>query len=69
VPFLLSLSGSEMETFRTPPRRSRGKKPRPEFQFIMIRFLPKAASFAIELDAVAGSGSRVLVFDDQRALS
>lgn len=35
----------------------------------MIRFVPKAEAFAIELDAAVGSGSRVLVFDDHRALN
>lgn len=35
----------------------------------MIRFVPKAEALAIELDAAARSGSRVLVFDDNRALN
>jgi hypothetical protein len=35
----------------------------------MIKFVPKAEAFALHLDEVAGSGSRVLVFDDGRALS
>jgi hypothetical protein len=34
----------------------------------MIRFVPKAETFAVELERAAASGSRVLVFDDQRAL-
>jgi hypothetical protein len=34
----------------------------------MIRFVPKAETFAVELESAANSGSRVLVFDDQRAL-
>jgi hypothetical protein len=34
----------------------------------MIRFVPKAETFAADLDGAANSGSRVLVFDDQRPL-
>jgi len=34
----------------------------------MIRFVPKPEIFAVDLESAADSGSRVLVFDDQRAL-
>lgn len=34
----------------------------------MIRFIPKAETFTRELDAATETGSRILVFDDARAL-
>jgi len=34
----------------------------------MIRFVPRAETFAVDLERAADSGSPVLVFDDQRAL-
>jgi hypothetical protein len=34
----------------------------------MIRFVPKTEAFAIALDAAAGSGSRILVFDHEHVL-